>query len=550
MKQSLEFYKDCRERSKLPNDGESLKDIIVYQWEVIDTLKAEFQEYREKTDRLIHQLTQKIESLEHQVSALKRNRFGQRSEKNKTKPSSSKEDAPKGDSPASKEDAPKSKTRKKGANQNHPGRRPLPEHLQRVQVDYDLNAEEKICPHCAALLTRIKNLVTEQLDIVPAHLIVKQYVRAQYACRTCYGTIKTADMPAQPIDKGRASAALLAHLITEKFDFYMPCYRLERWFKREGVPISRSTMIGWLFKAEFLLRPLVELQKKELIASGHIFSDDTTMPTLAPGEGKTKTGRLWVYTQRPTKTHGGFTVYEYTPTREGKYPEAFLKGFKGYLQVDAYSGYNGVLAANEEGKADCIEVGCWAHTRRNFVEIVVLHPESVAQDILNLVGELYDIERIAKEKKMTDWARRAFRKKRSKPLIKKIYKWLHYHQEIVVPKSPLGKAIAYALNNWIALTRFLGDGRLEIDNNRSERKMKPAVMGRKNHLFVGGKQGGEMLSTFYSVIETCRENGVNPVTYLTDVLARIPTHPNKRIEELLPHNWKKLRQQQVSAAAA
>ena len=540
MKQPLEFYKDCRDRSKLPDDVESLKDIIVYQWEVIDTLKAEFQEYRQKTDRLIDQLTKKIESLDHQVSALKRNRFGQRSEKNKNKPSSSS---------STKEDAPKSKTRKKGANQNHPGRRPLPEHLKRVQVKYDLKAEEKICSDCNALLTPIKNLVTEQLDIIPAQLIVKQHVRAQYACRKCYGVIKTADMPAQPIDKGRASAELLAHLIVEKFDYYMPCYRLERWFKREGVAISRSTMIGWLYKAEFLLRPLVELQTKELIACGHIFSDDTTMPTLAPGEGKTKTGRLWVYTQRPTKTHGGFTVYEYTPTREGKYPEAFLKGFKGYLQIDAYAGYNGVLAANDEGKVECIEVGCWAHTRRNFVEIVALHPESVAQEVLDLIGKLYDVERIAKEKKMTDSGRRGFRKKKSKPILKKIYNWLHYHQEIVVPKSPLGKAIAYALNNWIALTRFLGDGRLEIDNNRSERKMKPAVMGRKNHLFVGGQQGGEMLAIFYSVIETCRENCVNPVTYLADVLARIPTHPNKRIEELLPHNWKKLREQQTSAAA-
>lgn len=539
MKPDLEFYKDCRDRSLLPNDVEVLKDIIVYQWEVIDTLKAEFQEYRQKTDQIIAQLMKKIESLDQQVSALKRNRFGHRSEKQKKSKSSSS---------SSPEEASQSKTHSKGANQNHPGRQPLPDHLERIPVEHDLKAEEKVCSECNALLSRIKNLVTEQLDIIPAQVIVKQHVRARYACRKCYGIIKTADMPAQPIDKGRASAELLAHLIVEKFDYYLPCYRLERWFEREGVPISRSTITGWLYKAGFLLKPLIDLHKKELMNGGHIFSDDTPMPTLAPGTGKTKVGRLWVYTQSSTKTHGGVTVYQYTPTREGKHPEDFLKGFKGYLQVDAYSGYNGLFAANDEGEVDCKEVGCWAHARRKFVEIVILHPDSVAQEVLDLIGALYDMERKAKEEGVTDSGRRGLRKKKSKPLLKKIYKWLCTHQPEVVPKSPLGQAIAYALNNWIALTRFLGDGQLEIDNNRAERKIKPIVMGRKNHLFVGGDQGGEALAIFYSVIETCRQNDVNPVTYLADVLARIPTHPNKRIEELLPYNWKKLREQQTAAA--
>ncbi|MBY0462387.1 MAG: IS66 family transposase [Alphaproteobacteria bacterium] len=540
MKESLEFYKDCRDRSLLPNDVEVLKDIIVYQWEVIDKLRTDFQDYRQKTDLVIDQLMKKIESLDQQVSALKRNRFGQRSEKNKTKnkPSSS-----------LTEDAPGSKASNTVSNQNHRGRNPLPEHLERVPVEYDLKTEEKVCPDCHAFLTRINNLVTEQLDVIPAQLIVKQHVRARYACRKCYGVIKTAEMPAQPIDKGRASAELLAHLIVEKFDYYLPCYRLQRWFLRQGVDISRSTVSGWLYKAGVLLKPLVDFQKNELISCGHIFSDDTTMPTLAPGTGKTKIGRLWVYTQRPTKTHGGITIYQYTPTREGIHPETFLKGFKGYLQVDAYSGYNGLFAANDEGEIHCQEVGCWAHARRKFVELVTLHPDSVAQEVLDLIGSLYEIERQAKEGGLTDLGRRALRKKKSKPILKKIYNWLHRYKPEVVPKNPLGQAIAYAVNNWIALTRFLGDGKLEIDNNRAERKIKPIVMGRKNHLFVGGDQGGETLAIFYSVIETCRQNDVNPVTYLADVLERIPTHPNKRIEELLPYNWKKLREQQASAAA-
>jgi transposase len=537
LKQSVEFYKDCRDRSQLPDDVDTLKDIIVYQWEVIDGLQKEFQDYRQKTDLLISQLMQKIENLEQEVSTLRRNRFGQRSEKGKTSSSSS----------SSKEDDPSSKT---CANQNHPGRNSLPNHLERVPIEHDLKAEDKVCPECQSLLTRIKDITTEQLDLITSQIIVKQHVRRRYTCRHCHSTIKVAEMPCQPIDKGLASAELLAHLIVDKYDYYLPCYRLERWFAREGVTLSRSTMWGWFLKCYHLLKPLVDfMHQHEIVKGDHVFSDDTTMPTLEPGAGKTKTGRMWVYTKKATKNHKGVTVYQYTPSREGKYPVEFLKDFKGYVQADAYSGFNGLFVKDEEGQLIRKELGCWAHVRRKFFEIAKAYPNSLAQEMVDMINQLYAIEKEATLANLCDAARRGLRKRKSKPILKKIYRWLNYHQPKVVPKSPLGQAIAYSLNNWRALGTFLADGKLEIDNNRSERKIKPIVIGRKNHMFVGSELGGKAAAVFYSLIETCRDNDVNPEIYLADVLKRIPTHPNKRIHELLPYEWIKLREQPVAEAA-
>jgi transposase len=301
-------------------------------------------------------------------------------------------------------------------------------------------------------LTKIKDITTEQLDLRVDQLMVKEHVRSCYACRKCYSTIKVADMPAQPIDKGIASSTLMAHLIVEKFDYYLPCYRLEKWFVRHGVTISRSTMWGWFFRCGHLLAPLVKaMHHHELLTGDHLFSDDTTMPTLAPGTGKAKVGRMWVYTQKPTENHDGITVYQYTSSREGKHPKAFLNGFKGYLQVDAYSGFNGLFAANEHGEVACRELGCWAHVRRKFMDIVKLYPDSIAHEMVNMIGKIYGVERTATEAEMSPHERWGLRKKNTKPVLKEIYNWLRYHQSQIIPKSPLGKAIGYVLNNWTAL---------------------------------------------------------------------------------------------------
>jgi transposase len=390
-------------------------------------------------------------------------------------------------------------------------------------------------------MTKIKEIITEQLDVLMESLFVTQQVRYQYACKRCYRTIKTSALPAQPIEKGKFGTSLLAYLMVQKFEYYLPYYRLEKWFERQGVPVSRMTISTSLIKAAFLLEPIVDFFHKKIQEGYHIFTDDTPMPTLDPGTGKTKTGRIWVYTQKEKEGDGGVTVYTYTASRHGKYPQEFLKDFKGYVQADAFSGLNALFTEKDDEKNLMRkEVGCWAHSRRKFVDILSYDPHSLATTVVDWIGDLYAIERRAKKANLTDEQRRWLRKNQSKPILKKIRRWLKQYYPHVVPKSALGQAMAYAINNWRALTRFLEDGALEIDNNRSERKIKTIVMGRKNHLFVGSEEGGKAAAIIYSVIETCRQNEVDPFLYLKDVLERVSTHPNSRIDELLPANWKKL----------
>jgi hypothetical protein len=330
----------------------------------------------------------------------------------------------------------------------------------------------------------------------------------------------------------------LAHVLTNKFNDHLPFYRQQRWFKQQQCTISRSTLWSWEKQCAIALEPLVDCLKKELVKGDHVFSDDTTMPTLEKGSPKAKIGRIWVYARRSTTSQRAITVYDYTPDRKGEHPQTFLKGFKGYLQVDAYAGLDALFAKDEEGKQNIKEVGCWAHARRKFVDVIAIDPVSIAQDVLTLIQNLYHVERLGRQAGCSDEQRKWLRRKRSKPILKKIHRWLTTNQPRAAPKSTLGQAIGYALNHWRALTTFLEDGRLEIDNNRSERAIKPIVIGRKNFLFMGGPKGGWAAAITFSLIESCKQNGVDPYYYLADVLERIPTHPNKRIHELLPHHWK------------
>jgi transposase len=527
---SFERYKQTRDRSTLPDDPETLKDII-------ETLYTEFEAYKEKTNLLMAQMLAKIEALEHEIAVLKKNRFGRRSEKRKEKSSSKPPSSSSADTPSSPDKTPSTSQAK---NQNHPGRHTLPPHLERVRVEHDLSPEEKICPECQGLMTKIKEILTEQLDVMMESLFVTQQVRYQYACRQCYSTIKTSALPAVPIEKGKFGTSLLAHLMIQKFEYYLPYYRLEKWFDRQGVPTSRMTISTSLIKAAFLLEPIVNCFHDMIQKGDHIFTDDTTMPTLDPGTGKTKTGRIWVYTQKEQEGNSGVTVYTYTPSRHGKYPQDFLKNFKGYVQADAFSGLNALFTQkDDEENLMRKEVGCWAHSRRKFVDVLTYDPHSIATTVVDWIGDLYAIEDRAKKANLSDEQRRWLRRNQSKPILKKIRRWLKQYYPKVVPKSALGQAMAYVINNWRALTRFLEDGKLEIDNNRSERKIKTIVIGRKNHLFVGSEEGGKAAAIIYSIIETCRQNSVDPFLYLKDVLERVSTHPNSRIDELLPANWKK-----------
>jgi transposase len=521
-------------RSQLPNDVEALKDIIDDIVPVLRNLHQQnilLQKQVEELQKQNSQLQQRVEHLENQVALLKRDKFGKKSEKMPPTGGSSSGSIPKVGNPPKK----------------HPGRHALPPHLARVRIEYDLAEADKVCPLCQEPLTKIQEVVSEQLDVIPAQLQAKEHVRFKYACRHCYGFIKTADIPAQALDKGLPTSSLLAHILVNKFTDHLPFYRQQRWFNRQQYSVSRSTLWNWEKNCAIALEPLVSCLKRELTAGDHLFSDDTPMPTLEKGHKKAKVGRMWVYTRQPTEKQKALSVYEYTPDRKGEHPQAFLKGFSGYLQADAYSGFDPLFSKDTEGRQKVKEVGCWGHSRRKFVDVLTLDPNSIAQELLEMIQSLYLIERHMKQASYSDDLKKWLRRKRAKPILKKIRRWLNIHQPRAAPKSALGQAIGYALNHWRALTTFLGDGRLEIDNNRAERAIKPIVIGRKNFLFMGGPNGGKAAAIMFSLMESCKQNAVDPYYYLEDVLQRLPTHPNKRIHELLPHHWKSSQPLQITA---
>lgn len=280
--------------------------------------------------------------------------------------------------------------------------------------------------------------------------------------------------------------------------------------------------------------------KQDLLMVGHIFSDDTKMPTLRTpvkeNKGKPALNNyMWVYTDlsKGTLSHP-IVLYDFTCGRDAEYPSSFLETFEGYLQTDAYSGYLPFVKNHDK----VIPLGCWAHVRRKFFDALLANPRSIAQDVVNKIGQLYDIKREARKNNLSFTDIATLRQKEAIPILDDIYTWLVHHQPMTVPKSLLGKAISYALSQWSALTSYVTDGRLEIDNNRSERCIKTIVIGRKNYLFMGSEKGGQAAAIIYSLIETCKQNDVNPLAYLTDVLNKIPTYPNKNIRDLLPYNWK------------
>jgi transposase len=428
-----------------------------------------------------------VGDLEGQIALLKKEKFGKKSEKMTPQGGGS------SNTPFNSIESPK----------KHPGRQGLPGNLQRVRVEYDIAEVDKVCSLCQEPLTKIHEIVSEQLDVIPAQLQVKEHARFKYACRHCYGSIKTANIPAQPIDKGLPSAALLSHILVNKFADHLPFYRQQRWFNRQQYTVSRSTLWGWEKNCAIALEPLVFCLKEELVAGDHLFSDDTPMPTLEKGLKRAKVGRIWAYTRRPTAKQPALTVYEYTPDRKGEHPQTFLKDFKGYLQADAYSGFDQLFIENSEGKQEIKEIGCWGHTRRKFVDVMTLDPNSIAQDVLKLIQSLYYVARMVKAAGYDDEQRKWLRRKRSKPILKQIRRWLKTYQPRVAPKGKLGQAIGYALNHWRALTTFLGDGRLELDTNRVERAIKPIVIGRKNFMFMGGPKGGWAAAIIFSLIESC-----------------------------------------------
>ena len=417
-------------------------------------------------------------------------------------------------------------TTKVPTRKGHGRRAALPAFLPRKRIEHVLPEETCRCGECGSRLDKIGEEITEQLDYAPASLFVNEHVRFKYACKKCEGHVAIAELPGQPIDKGIPGPGLLAQVSVSKYADHLPLNRQVGIFQRHGIELSRSTLCDWVGTVAKLLTPLYEDLQRFVLQGRVIQTDDTSVPVLDETLRQTRKGRLWVYVG--DRKHRA-TVFDYTPTRCREGPVAFLGSYTGYLQADAFSGYDCLY---KDGRI--VEVGCMAHARRYFYD--AKDSDGRALVALAYIQQLYEIER---EAPASDPARRkALRQARSKPIIENFKTWLDALALEVLPKSPIGEAIDYARTLWAALTRYLDDGELEIDNNGSERPLRKVVVGRANWLFCGSDEGGRRAAILYSIVATCRDHDVEPFAYLTDVLTRISTHPDRRRAELLPMNWK------------
>jgi transposase len=511
-----------------------------------------------KNGLVITQLT--IEKLKAQIARLKREKFDASSEKieralaqlelaleeAEAAKAEALADAPQ--SPA--QDEPVTET----TNPEKKKRRQLPPELSRRDV---VHAPAGVCKACGGTGFRtVGETVTEVLAYVPARFEVIRHVRPACSCRKCE-TMVQAPMPELPIPRGMVDASFLAHMIVAKFCDHIPLYRQAEIDARAGVVIDRSQRAQWLGHTAWLLAPLVELIADHVMAGRSIHADDTPVDVLSPGNGKTKTGRLWVYL-RDERPHSGTVppavLYRYTPDRKGERCRAELANFTGWLHADGYAGFGRLYEISVARSADAhllagpprvAEVACWSHVRRGFFDEWSEHKSSIAKEALDRIGALFDIERPIAGSPPD--IRRAVRQRTAKPRIDELAVWLDAQLAKIPGKSDLAKAIRYARSRWQALTRYLEDGRLEISNNAAENKIRPAALGRKNWLFCGSDAGGSRAAAFYTLIGTARMNGVEPEAWLTDVIARIGALPINRLAEFLPWNWRSSATQSVAA---
>lgn len=426
---------------------------------------------------------------------------------------------------------PPARRKKQGKRHEH-GRGKLPDHLPRIPIEHDLTDDEKKCPCCGELRCRTgAPEVSEQLEMLPPKFTVLQHIRHKYACSHCEQQalnpqFQVAAKPPQPIDRCLAAPGLLAYVAVSKWCDHLPLYRLENIFKRAQVHIPRSTMCGWLAGLGELIRPLVERMTTRIRLSRKIHTDDTRVPVQA--KGKCKSGRLWVYLGDLANP---YVVYDYTPDRTRAGPANWLRDFRGYLQADAYGGYDGIYAGG-----NVQEVACWAHARRKFIAAQTTDLKRSVQ-MLEFARQLYAVEGQGKE--LDDDARRALRQAQSVPILQQIKAWLDEEGQVVLPRSPIGEAFTYTLNQWDALCRYTSEGFLNIDNNAAERGVKPIAIGRKNWLFAGDDNAGGTAARLYSLIASAQRHDLDPQRYLTSVLAQMPCTPEAEWDRFLPDVWKR-----------
>jgi transposase len=506
----------------LTNPDLQLPDDVPALQQLVRELLAEVRRLRQENEQLRHRLDQAL-----------RLHFGQRSERSRPRRARVPRDQP-----------------ESGEAESRPGhgRQPLPAHLPRERVEYDLAEADNPCPCCGGPRVCIGEQVSEQLDYRPASFFVVQHARKTYVCRSCEGPSErrfTTAGPAVvgPIPKGLPGPGLLAHLLTCKYADHLPLYRLEGIVARSGVRLSRSTLCDWMASAAALLGPLVALMRARLLLSRVIHSDDTSVPFLERGRDKAREGHLWVYIG--DRDHP-YVVFDFTPHYKRDGPEQFLKGYAGYLQADALAQYEGLFAGGE-----VVHVACNAHARRRFVEAQSSAPDE-AEEALKYIRKLYKVERELAEQFAADddAGRQAYRCVQTAAAREEFHAWLLGQQGRALPKSPLGEAVGYALSNWQALMRYTEQGYLAIDNNLSERALRQVVVGRANWTFCGSAEGGRTAAVLYSVVGTCKYLGIDPFAYLCELLpALFALGDEPAAEQLLkwlPDRWLLRRDQGAS----
>jgi transposase len=514
--------------------------------EFLQTLRDELLEQEQRKDRT-------IEQLQHQLQSLLRRLFGRSAEKIDPKQMVLFETLLNQLAPPTPTTPPEPTPDASHPSTNGHGRRRLPADLPRQKIIHDLPEDQKPCPCCGKMRHVIGQEVSEQLDYIPAKLNVIEHVRLKYACRNCEQNaaeggpqITTAEKPLSPIEKGLAAPGLLSYIIVSKYGDHLPLYRLETILERHGIEIARSTMCDWAAQCADLLRPLHELMTARVLQSKIIHTDDTPVEVLDRNRTQTRTGRFWVYLG--DKEHPQ-TAFTFTASRSRDGPREFLRGWNGYLQADAFGGYDGIYAGEVGGQVT--EVACWAHARRKFYEARTSDAAASTQ-ALAYIRLLYDIEDSAKKSSASE--RQCLRQDRAVPRLQQFKMWLKSQQAErggpVLPKSPMGQAITYTINQWEALCVYTTDGDLAIDNNAAENALRRVAIGRKNWLFVGSDNGGHTAAILFSLIATCKRHKVEPFAYLRDVLTRIAATPISQLDQFLPDRWSRRAGTRLTTVAA
>lgn len=494
------------EINSLPDDPSELKSVAV---QLAATVKSQ---------------ALRIAKLEHQLAGHRRHRFGSTSETMDQLELRLEEEeiaAAKIEPPALPDTAAEPK--------NKPKRKPLPDSLPRNE---EVLSPGDACSACGGALKTLGEDITEELEYLPGRFVVKRFVRPRMACACCEA-ICQAPLPSRPIERGRPGPGLLAHVLVSKYADHCPLYRQSQIFNRDGIDLDRSTLSDWVGKSAALLEPLADAIGRHVLAGQAIFADDTPIKMQAPGNGRTKTARIWTYVrdERPWDSQAPPAAwYRFTVDRKGGHPAKHLSDYKGWMHADGYSGFNDLYRSG-----GVHEVACMAHIRRKFTDVYQSEGSIIAEEAIKRIAGLYGVEKEARGQPPVERVR--LRQARAKPIFDDLEAWLYAQLPKISGKSEPAKAIRYALTRMKKLRPYLDHGFLELDNNSAERSMKPIALGRKNYLFVGSQGGGKSAAITYTLIETAKLNGIDPQAWLTDVLARIAEHKITRLDELFPWRY-------------